>query len=871
MPPLGWENLNAIFHEALALDSAERAAYLERICGDDPDLRAAVEALLRSHEETNNILDKTALQAAADGQLKAGNIMQHYRIVSLLGSGGMGSVYLAEDLKLHRRVSLKLLPLAATRDQERLQRFKQEARASSALNHPNVLTIYEISEDDDRHFIATEFIDGNTLRERMASPIAIEEVIRIGIDVASALVATHRVHIVHRDIKPENIMIRRDDGLVKVLDFGLAKISSPHIIPAGNILESPTIPRVDTAPGVVMGTVHYMSPEQARGESIDERSDIWSLGVVLFEMIAGCRPFMGGTMTEIIAAILSEPALPLSRYSPSVPKRLQDIVEKCLAKNRDERYQTSDNLLLDLKQLQQSLGSASVQAKPVSGFAKNDNGKSNRYRYAIIIAALFLSLSVVVIYFWRDKLGLSRASRSIGSIAVLPLSFSDSDPDTEFLSDGITENIIGRLSQLPNLKVMAHSAVTHYKGNKEDTRTIARDLSVEVILTGRLARRADIVTINIELVNPLDNSRIWGEQYERKISDLPTIQKEIPIDVSNKLRLRLSGKSKERLARTDTRDSEAYQLYLKGRLSWERWSQNGSRQAIAFFDEAIKIDPGYALAWSGKADAYLVGPGVGPDVPWKEVQRLAKEAAEKALQLDPDLGEAHVALASVLIHANRDFEGAERKYKEGLMLNPNFAEGHHLYSHLLAAQGRIDEAFAESRKFLDLDPISRTPYEHLALNQTQAGQYDEAINTYREVLRKFPNEEAENYFLLGDVYSEKQMHREALKSYLDAFVRVSYSPQAISKFNDAFDRTGIKGFYRAVLEHFKAMPKSAVHFSIAELHARLGEKDEAIKLIEKDLGEGSSQFLFINEIPGFNSLKSDERYRQLLRGVGIHY
>ena len=875
MPPLSWEKLNAVFHEALALDSADRAAYLDKSCAADPDFRAAVESLLRSHEETQNFVDKPAYQAAAemlttDGHLKPGDVIQHYRIVSLIGEGGMGSVYLAEDRKLHRRVSLKLLPQAATRDQERLHRFKQEARASSALNHPNVVTIHEISEDGDRHFIAAEFIDGETLRERLASPIAIDEVIRIAIEVTSALVATHRVHVVHRDIKPENIMIRRDDGLVKVLDFGLAKISSPDALLRDISLETPTIPRVDTTPGVVMGTLHYMSPEQARGDAVDERTDIWSLGVVLFEMIAACKPFVGGTVNETVAAIVSQtPALPLSRYCPTVPNRLQDIVEKALAKNRDERYQTSKDLLIDLKRLQRSLESGNEQTTPVSSVTDDGHRKSTGYRNVIIVTALLLSLTAVVLYFWRDRLGIGTGPRSIASIAVLPLVHKDSDADTEFLADGITENIIGRLSQLPDLKVMSHSAVTHYKGKNEDARTIGKDLSVEAILTGRLSKRSDTVTINLELVDASDNRRIWGEQYDRKLSDLPTIQKEIPLDVSNKLRLRLSGESRERLARTDTANSEAYQLYLKGRLSWEQWSQKSSRQAIAFFEEAIKKDPDYALAWSGIADAYLVGPGVGPQVPLKEARQLAKDAATRAIKLDPELGEAHVALAGVLVHTDWDFDEAKRQYELGLKLNPNFAEGYHVYSHLLFALGRMDEAFIASRKFLDLDPISRTPREHLALNYLITRQYDQAIQEYKEVLRNFADAEPDNYFLLGDAYVDKQMYSEALDSYLDGCAKTGFSTQDISQFRKAFEVSGIKGFYRALLERFKAVTTSAVHFSIAGLHARLGEKDTAFQLLDKAFAERSGEVVFINESPSFINLRSDPRYVDLLRRVGL--
>src|SRR6266699_5767922 len=362
MPDSHWENLKEIFHTAVALAPAERTRYLDHACDGNASLRGAVESLLNSHEQTGNFVDVPAYQAAAEmlvdgAEFRTGQLVAHYKIVSLIGEGGMGRVYLAEDAKLHRRVSLKFLSTNFTQDHERLRRFEQEARAVSALNHPNILTIYEIGEADGRRFIATEFIEGQTLRERMLSGVDIDEALDLAIPAASALVAAHRVNIVHRDIKPENIMIRREDGLVKVLDFGLAKLSVPRAVATGSLnKEAETRLRANTAPGVVMGTVAYMSPEQARGATVDERTDIWSLGVLLYEMVAGCSPFVAGTSNEVISAILAKtPAPPLARFAHDVAPRLEEIVEKALTKNRDERYQTSKDLLIDLKRLKQSL------------------------------------------------------------------------------------------------------------------------------------------------------------------------------------------------------------------------------------------------------------------------------------------------------------------------------------------------------------------------------------------------------------------------------------------------------------------------------------------------------------------------------------
>jgi serine/threonine protein kinase len=526
MPDQHWENLKEIFHAALALPSHERASYLEQAANGDASLRSQVESLLKSHEEAGNFVDAPAYQAAAqmlvDGaELKAGQTVAHYRIVSLLGEGGMGTVYLAEDTKLQRLVSLKFLCTAFTQDQERLRRFEQEARAISALNHPNTLTIHEINETAGRRFIATEYVEGQTLRERLSSGLDLREALDIAIQVTTALAAAHRLNIVHRDIKPENIMIRHDDGLVKVLDFGLAKMSAERRIETGSIdQESELTLRANTTPGVVMGTVAYMSPEQARGDSVDERSDIWSLGVVLYEMVAGCSPFVAGTSNEIIAAILSrEPPPPLARYSRAVPGELEEILSKALAKNRDERYQTSKDLLVDLKRLKQSLDlqagiertdsagdvhvstSARELARDTSepGLIGTKQGISSAeylvnqikgHRSGAIVSATVMLLAIVTgafIYGWHLKHVSASAPVAIKTLAVLPLKSLDSDKD--YLGIGIADAVIRKISQTGQLTVRPTSAVLKYLKEETDSLAAARQLNADAILEGTRAAR----------------------------------------------------------------------------------------------------------------------------------------------------------------------------------------------------------------------------------------------------------------------------------------------------------------------------------------------------------------------------------------------
>jgi eukaryotic-like serine/threonine-protein kinase len=889
------------------LPPEQRAAFLEKVCTGDDELRKELDALLASDDKAHSFLEQPAVEVAAQALIDKrdsilGQIIGHYKIISRIGAGGMGEVYLAKDTKLDRNVALKILPSALAADRNRMQRFVQEAKAASALNHPNILTIHEVSEADGQRFIATEFIDGTTLRERLSSPFEVEEALDIAIQICSALAAAHKVHIVHRDIKPENVMIRRDDGWVKVLDFGLAKMTQHRSNAQADSAVDTLL--ANTGPGVVMGTVAYMSPEQARGDKVDERTDIWSLGIVMYEMIAGCSPFVAASSNEIISAILSrQPAPPLTRFAHNVPERLHEIVEKALAKNSDERYQTSKDLLIDLKRLKQSLelkAGIDRSASPESQLAESQaretaiastalptshptssaeyivNQVKNHKRLAIAATALLLIIAsgivIAGVSFYRSRQRATAVGApTISSIAILPFVNGNADPDSEFLSDGLTDNIIDRLSQLPGLRVMSHTAVFHYKGRDVDPRTVGNELGVEAVLTGRLMKRNDALTISLELVNAKDNSHIWGGRYDRKLSDLLALQKEIPSDVSEKLRLKLSGESKERLTRTHTDNLEAYQLYLKGIYSWEKWSQSGAKEAAGYFDEAIKKDPNYALAYSGLAAVYLnFGAGVGPDVPPKEGHRRAREAAIKALSLDPQLGEAHAAMGQVLLYDNWDFTGAERELRQAIELSPSYAEGHHAYSHVLLLLGRFDESLAESKRLLELDPVSETAIGHLGYHYLYARQYDEAIQQLRKAIQLYPNEDPYDHTQLGDVYYQKGMFDEAIEEYLKGFAGLGYPADKIRELRRAFGKSGIRGFLEKLIEQDKAAPPAELdRFDIASCYARLGEKDQAFEWLEKAYAAHDDGLVRLKEELGFDNLRSDPRFRDLLRRVGL--
>src|SRR5712692_9888638 len=553
--------------------------------------------------------------------LTTGTKLGRYEIRSKIGAGGMGEVYLAQDTKLDRKVALKILPAEVAAHPDRMRRFVQEAKAASALNHPNIITIHEIDDTDSGHIIATEFIDGETLRQHIRkAPLKLGDVLDVSAQIASALSAAHAAGIVHRGIKSENVMLPRD-GIVKVLDFGLAKLTE-RLAPDSVDTEAATKALVQTEPGVVLGTTAYMSPEQARGLAVDARTDIFSLGVVIYELVAGQAPFGGTTRSDLIAALLEREPPPLARFTPEAPAELERIVMKALAKDPDERFQTARDLLIDLKRLKQKLDvdaelertsapelrSGGGDAKPSQAreaistapraTAQTAFGSSSATSSAEYLVSgikqhkLAAAIALLVLVTGAAGLSVYLYSRNtevtIESIAVLPFVNQNHDPDSEYLSDGVAESIINSLTQLPTLKVMARSAVFRYKGKEADPMAAGKELGVRAVLTGRILQRGDSLTISTELLDVRDNKQLWGEQYSEKVSDLLSVQREIAKEITSNLRLQLSTPEQKRLAKHYTENPEAYQLYLRGRYFWNKRSEEGIKKAIAYFDQAIE-------------------------------------------------------------------------------------------------------------------------------------------------------------------------------------------------------------------------------------------------------------------------------------------
>jgi len=607
------------------------------------------------------------------------SIISHYRILSKIGAGGMGELYLAQDTsELGRTVALKIVPAEVAKDKDRLQRFAQEARTVSNLNHPNIITVYEFGQTDFASFIATEYVDGVTLRQHLSNRrLKLIDVLDVAIQIVGALNAAHEAGITHRDLKPENVMVRRDH-IVKVLDFGLAKMTAPS---SGTAIDSEAGTKVfvQTEPGLVMGTVSYMSPEQSMGKGIDQRTDIWSIGVVLYEMIAGCVPFQGKDIHRQIIAIQETEPAPLSQLVEGVPERLEEIVFKCLAKEKDERYQSAKDLLIDLRNLRRRLDvDAEIERTVAPGLRSTSGGTSrvstqglqsnagatsavqvptaSSAEYVVtgikghkIIAVIMVLVLVAGIIglglFWRARN--STAEGTINSIAVMPFQNRSANADSEYLSDGLAESLIYRLSQLPSLKVSPTSSVFRYKGKETDVQKIGNELGVSAVLTGRIVQRGENLTISVELVDVRNNKLLWGEQYERKMSELLTTQREIAGEITNKLQLKLSGEGEQKLAKKYTDSNEAYQLYLKGLFHFANRTKEDVQKSIGYFQQATKLDPNFALAYVGISQSYSLMPSYSYLSP-KEAFPQAKAAAQKALEIDPSLADAHAALATTL-------------------------------------------------------------------------------------------------------------------------------------------------------------------------------------------------------------------------------
>jgi serine/threonine protein kinase/tetratricopeptide (TPR) repeat protein len=831
-------------------------------------------------------------------ELSPNTNLSHYRIVSKIGAGGMGEVYLAEDTRLGRKVALKILSAELTKQEDRVRRFEQEARAASGLSHPNILAIFDIGKEDSSHFIATEFIEGQTLRSVLTrARMKVGDVLDIALQGAGALAAAHAAGIIHRDVKPENIMVR-PDGLVKVLDFGLAKLIEAQAPSADS--GARTIAKANTDPGTVMGTAAYMSPEQARGQQVDARTDIFSLGVVIYEMIAGRAPFEGETASHVIVSILEKEPVPLMRSSPDAPSELERIVSKALAKDKDERYQTVKDLLIDLKRLKQrrdldaeiersispdtltqsavatssgqmvadttmpSAGSSGeITARTTSSAEYLVSGiKQHKGGVIATLSLLVIAIAALVYFFYP-----ANSAGAINSIAVLPLANASGDPNIEYVSDGVSESLINSLSQLQRLRVTARTTAFRYKGKEIDPQQVGRELNVRAVLMGRVRQVGDKLNIQVDLVDATTGAQLWGEEYNRKLSDILAVKQDISREITDKLRLRLTGDEQKQITGRDTTNAEAYQSYLRGRYHWNKRTADDLKKANEQFLQAIARDPNYALAYAGLADCYMLLEQYA-GMPSSEAAPKAKAAAERALAIDDSLAEAHTSLAFYYNKSWR-WEESEKEFKRAISLNPNYPTAHHWYQSLLLSLGREEEALAEIERALELDPLSPVLGVNVGLIYIGKGDFDRAMEHARRLLELDPNFPLAHH-LFGVVYLKQRRYAEAIAEF-QRDVANDRSAYSLSFLGHAYALAGRRDEALAILKELeeKYNRRESLGQYVAGVYAGLGDKDRAFAWLEKGFQDKSGLLHFVITDTPFDPLRGDPRFADLLRRMGL--
>ena len=781
----------------------------------------------------------------------------HYKILEKLGEGGMGVVYLAEDIKLKRNVAIKFLPRHIAANIEERKRFEVEAQAAASLNHPNIATIHAIESSDDpqggrQSFLVMEFVEGNTIKkliEQDAKSFTIKKIIEIAIQVCEGLEAAHEKGIVHRDIKSDNIMLT-PKGKVKIMDFGLAKVKG-----GTNLTEL----------GSTVGTAAYMSPEQAQGEEVDSRSDIFSFGVVLYEMLTTRLPFDAEHQAALIYSILNENPQPIARFNSNVSPELERIVFKALAKYKEERYQHVDDIIADLRRERKNIEYAKVEHESMHSAAsqlKTQQPKKNFRRY-YIPASILIFLAFVTAYI----LFLGKGSE-INSIAVLPFSITSPDSSAEILSDGITEGIINDISTIPSLTVMSWTSVSHYKGEHTDIREVGKELNVAAVLVGRIIQQGESYNTSVELVDAGNERHLWGAQYNKQATAIYTLQGELSKAISDQLQVKLTGEEEQRLTKNNTENSEAYKLYLTGNYYLNKRTRDAIRKGIDYFNQSLEKDPNYALAYAGIADGYGLLAGnyfISPE----EGYPKEREAAKYALKLDDNLAEAHASLADVFNCYDWNWKGTNREYRKALELNPNYATAHHWYAMALATQGLFDEAIREIKRALQLDPLSIRITQNVGFIYYQSRQYDKAIDQTQKAIEidsTFPYGNSN----LGDCYFMKKQYELAYNAYKTE-IRVTGDSTNIYLLACVDAVTGKKKKAMELREKLKEIstrmfvPTS--YFAFIEIY--LGNKDKAFDLLQKAIEEKDPFMIALKGEPKFDPIRSDPRFANLLREVHL--
>ena len=977
MKPERWQRVKELYHSALEHEETERSAFLRQACIGDPEVLHEVESLLAYEKPAEKFIEAPAMEMAAKALAQdqahalqepiLGQRVSHYRILEKLGGGGMGVVYKAKDTKLGRLVALKFLAQGgagltppgprqglAPQDREALERFKREAHAASALNHPNICTIYDIDEHEGRPFIAMELLKGQTLRQRIATltpraygrragpspsgrgeskslevspsprrgrgwpgeggpgegaaggPLPIAQLLDLAIQIADGLEAAHAAGIIHRDIKPANIFIT-ERGQAKILDFGLAKLSptnnprplggegdpsigtgegvSPHEAPSASIDREHL-----TIPGAVMGTVAYMSPEQARGEKLDPRTDLFSLGAVLYEMATGRMAFSGSTTAVIFDAILHTAPTPPSQVNPDLPAELDRIISRALEKDPGLRYPQASHILGDLKRLKRDTESGRVvgtgptsaqRGHPRFDFAHRPEpvegqGAPLRKPWTVMLSAAVLVAVVAVLFAFnvarlRDRLphrgtGLPK----IQSIAVLPLENLSRDPDQEYFVDGMTEELITNLSKIKALKVISRTSVMQYKGVKKPLPQIAQELGVDAVVEGSVLRAGDRIRVTANLLHAPTDRHLWAETYERDLRDVLGLQGEIARAIAEEIKIELAPPEQIRLTATRSVNPEAYEAYLKGRYHFtSALTLESQLKAIKYFQEAIQKDPGFASAYANLARCYA-DLAVWEYPPARENWRKALDMARKALQLDDTLALVYTVYGEKKYFADWDWSGGLKEFQRAREMAPEDSEVAYHYGAGLEILSRFDEAIPEYTRAVQLDPLSRYANFFLAQCLFNAHQDERSIQQYRRILDWDPNS-ADLYFGLGSVCEVRGRYDEAVSAYLKDMALSSDSAEKVQACRDAYKAGGMRGFWRKRLDYLQAEAKGGKisPLTLASFCAHAGEKEQAVGWLEKACDERIGDLIWVRVDRVWDPLRSDPRFQELLRRMNF--